>query len=598
MEDIFSLLDINKSVLDAFKHQANLIDDRPLEKTVALNLKKLKLIQDSMLSGNGIKASDRSIEIVLDRVRKESKIRPLISDWSFRDLRLVSYYLTLLHGDEKAYDYALYLLNNHWRSLYFNGLVFYLMNGWLNIPSSYKEKTCRFLQQKLSDYHETNKRYLLFKDHANFFDLGGPFRLAALVKAKNEDIRNAPIFLGFKPASLTLPFYSEVIVNYLKDYSVDSIPEIESIFEIHDLDRTKKLVLANLVKIVNENGNELQQTVVGKFSQKILGDITLASTWAPFQGATEEECKKLSEARSLVNAWTARKVVDVFFERCVQDPNRKEFWINYIPYLSDFRIVGSLAVRGLVDADQRLEGLVDKFFVQSKSLKSQTAALVFKIKNKILVEFSDLGSLYVYNEGFQPCELVFTQQEIASTINSLKMPNYGRLVDFVSTSAETYNRQTRRWERSDQSTYYAEGRLPHNVGWQLRVYAWIKAVLKVNLDIEEYEKQLPSFTSIEPQDRFSLMSKEMSNGCRVVLREGNFLLFSSISGETVFLRYLNYGEPHYGNIWLKNGPGEQLIAVHAFDDVERPIANLIPQPRYVSIKRDWDNIFDQKFYVY
>lgn len=395
MDDIFSLLNINKGMFDAFKHQANLIDDRQLEKSLILNQRKLKQIEDSMLSETSIAPADKSIEKVMERVRLESVSHYKATEWTFHDLRTISYYLTLLHGDDRAFDYALTLLARNWRSLYFNGLIFYLLNGWVTINLKYREKVSAFVCQKLSDYHDNNKKYIEFKNHANLFETGGPTRLAALIKARCEDIKNAPVHLGFKPSSITLSYYSDVIVNYFRDYNIDNMFVFEDLLNYHDLDRTKKLVLANLVEKLDKEGSDMEQAQAGKLSARILGDITRPSTWAPFVGATEDECKKLTNAMRLVNSWYARKVVDVFFDRCVQDPLRKSFWMLYIPYLKDFRIVGSLAIKGLVESDSRLQGLVEKYFVQTKSLKAQTSALVFKIKNKILVEFSDLGSLYV-----------------------------------------------------------------------------------------------------------------------------------------------------------------------------------------------------------
>lgn len=598
MDNIFSILNLNKEVLDAFPHQANLISDRQLDRTFALNQKKLKLIEDSMLSDTSIAPADRSIEKVMERVRTESVNKSSHnSEWSFHDLRTVSYYLTLLHGDDVAFDYAISLLSSNWRNLYFNGLVFYLLNGWISISVKYKEKVCALIQKQLNAYNETNKKYLSFKNHSNFFDPAGPLRLAALIKAKKDNIENAPLYLGFKPKSITLPFYSDVIVNYFKDHSVDFIDEFEKVNEIHELDRTKKLVLANLVELTDKEGNEIQQTMVGKFSERILGDISLNATWAPFNGASDEDIKKLNNAKNLVNSWYARKVVDVFFERCVQDPNRKQFWLNYVPYLRDFRIVGSLAIKGLVESDSRLSGLVDKFFVQTKSLKAQTSALVFRIKDKLFVEFSDLGSLYIYEEGFEPCERVFKVKQIPSGIDSLKMPNYGKFIDFNWYSEGEYNRALQKWVYKDHSTYYGEGRLPHNGNWQLRVYAWLKRVLHISLVIEEYEKDMPKIGEVDIHERFATISKPMSNGCRVVLDGDYFYLFSSRSGETYPLGSLHWEDDRSGSIWLKSGKNEELTAVYSCNGHERFIATLEPNDVYVSVRRQY-SYYDEHFYIH
>lgn len=41
-----------------------------------------------------------------------------MSIWSIRELRIVSYYLMKLQGNEGAYRYALNLLDSNWRDLF------------------------------------------------------------------------------------------------------------------------------------------------------------------------------------------------------------------------------------------------------------------------------------------------------------------------------------------------------------------------------------------------------------------------------------------------------------------------------------------------
>lgn len=163
---------------------------------------------------------------------------------------------------------------------------------------------------------------------------------------------------------------------------ITDLDYVESVIELHDNDRTKKLVFADLVSRVNESGNELKRTRLCKFANRILGDITLSSTWAPFIGATEKEAQKLKKAKQLVNLWFNQKIIETFFEVCVQDRDRKVFWLRYVERVTAFRIVGSTATKRLLQGDSRVSGIFLPFYIETESRTSQTSALVLFMKDK------------------------------------------------------------------------------------------------------------------------------------------------------------------------------------------------------------------------
>ena len=114
---------------------------------------------------------------------------------------------------------------------------------------------------------------------------------------------------------------------------INDLSIVEEILSRHKLDRTIKLVFANLIEKAEKDGSELIQTQISKFANRLMGDISLSATWAPFIGATEADANKLRNAKNLVNLWFARKIIEVFFEVCVQDKSRKEFWLEYVNYI-------------------------------------------------------------------------------------------------------------------------------------------------------------------------------------------------------------------------------------------------------------------------
>lgn len=464
MTDAFSLLNINRDVLKDFHLLANRVDNLQIERVINQNLRKLKSIEERLLVDEGIKVSKQSIDEILYKVVQASrKLDFNMENWTMRELRIVSYYMMKLQDDENAYEYALMILDNGWRNMFFNGLVFYLMNSWCLIKPELRKSTSRLVVKKLQQYQENNRRYLMLKNHANLFEEMGPQRLALLLASQNKDVREAPLVLGSKAVAFSQSYFSDVIVKYCDRKTID-IDTLEEIFEAHNVARTKKLVFAEMVKRADANGDPLMQTQLSKFINRQLGDVTLASTWAPFAGATQEEALKLKRAMQLVNLWFTRRIIETFFEVCVQDRDRKKFWLDYVPYVSGFKIVGSTMTKRTLQNDQRVSTMFQRHFIETNSTYSQTAALVLSIKDYVLVEFSDTGSLYAYKQGNKMVQFLRRGVRFMNSTNDLKDTSLDILIE------------KSQW---DKYTYYCkeEGRLAHMGYWQDRLKLWMQRMV-------------------------------------------------------------------------------------------------------------------------
>ena len=155
MIDIYSLFNIPKEQFRDFPLLANRVIDHQIEKVVNKNIDGLKQIKDRMLVDKGLEIPQRSIEEVISKVLYFSSMKDdSLDNWSNHELRIISYYLMKLRNNAKDYYFALSLLDNGWRNLFFNGLVFYLMNSWNAIKDEYREATCRLVVKKLSEYKD------------------------------------------------------------------------------------------------------------------------------------------------------------------------------------------------------------------------------------------------------------------------------------------------------------------------------------------------------------------------------------------------------------------------------------------------------------
>ena len=403
----------------------------------------------------------QSIDEVLNKVKAASKTGVVKNDdWTMRELRIVTYYLTQLQDEADVYNYALKLIDQRWKDLYFNGLVFCILNSWNLMQPELRKNTCKLIVKKLTEYQGDNFRNVELKNHANFFDEAGPARMAMLILSKKTDIKEAPLLLGKKPATISQSFYSDVIVKYFDKVPID-LEKVREVFEVHEDTRTKKLVFCRLVEQAEQNSDTVEQTRISKYINNTLGDVTLSATWAPYPGATEEEAQRLKNAKHLVNLWFTRRIIETFFEVCVQDKTRKTFWLKYVDYVSGFRIVGSTLTKRALQNDPRVNTMFHRHFIETNSTYSKTSALVLCIKNKVLVEFSDTGALYVYNQGHPKTLFLQKETKYITSTNDLKEPSIQML---VSEDWEYYH-------------FSEEGRLVHQGHWRKRLSSWMSRMV-------------------------------------------------------------------------------------------------------------------------
>lgn len=593
MNDRYSLLNINSDVIRDYPLLANRVVDHQIEKVINNNMRKLKQIEDRMLIDKGIEIPKRSIDEVIRKVIRLSKQNDNSPEnWTIRELRIVSYYLMKLRNDSKDYYFALSLLDNNWRNIYFNGLIFYLMNTWNSIEAEYRDATSKLVTKKLREYTDNNKRYKLLKNHTDLLEKAGPIRMAAIISAKKMNLTDAPIIMGFKNSIFKQSYFSDVIIKFIESNNINDLDYIEEVLGIHDLDRTKKLLFANLVEKADKIGDGLNRSILCRYINRILGDVTLASTWAPFAGATYSEAEKLKRTMKLVNMWFAQQIIEVFFEVCVQDRDRKQFWLKYVQYVSGFKIVGSTAIKRLLQNNSKIGGMFLRHFIETNQYSSQTAALVLFIKNKMIVEFSDTGALYVYNQNHNQVKLITSRQRSLNSTNDLKIPSMQLLIEISEWGSLYFNE---------------EGRMTHQGHWQSRLSSWIqKMVLSNNntnvsfLDLKDddifKETPLPCEEEISLDDDFEdlneteekKLEEEQNNdiiiyennvtskiyskwvdNIRIVANDNGFYVNRVSSSQYAKIKRMLPRQHPIGSIWIKrtNRP-EWSEIVHFYNGAE------------------------------
>lgn len=128
MEDIYALLNINKDLLQDFHLLAERTVDHQTELAISRNMRTLQEIEVRMMTDRTVIASQQTIDEIMQKVIENAKTENIeTSIWSIHELRIVSYYLIKLQGNEQAYMYALHILETNWKDMFFNGLSFIVL---------------------------------------------------------------------------------------------------------------------------------------------------------------------------------------------------------------------------------------------------------------------------------------------------------------------------------------------------------------------------------------------------------------------------------------------------------------------------------------
>lgn len=487
MSDIYGLLNLNRDILENFALQGRLIENNVETDRILRNAtRKLKTIENRMQDdGKRPEFNQQSIEEVIEKIKREAN--GANEEWVLKELRLVSFYLVRLRNEQKVFDHALWLLENNWKDLFVNGLMFFLMNSWNICADNLLIGVSEILKRHLVNYSGSIKRYLTLKRQIDLLEKAGPVRLATILSAKNIPLEDAPTLLGYKASSLSFPYFSDVIINYFKRKQEIDYDEMENIFSKHSLDRTKKLIYAYLVEKAEDSGDGNFQGAVVRSARRILGDINVSTTWSPFTGATAEDIWQLNKAKDLIIAWGARKTVDAFFDVCVQDSRRRKCWLEYVGSIMDYRIVGSTSVRTKLQSNSEVAPLLKSCFIETNSRVSATAALVLFIKDKVFVEFSDVGSLYIYNSSNRIIRDIKRKRYLDSTAD-LKDTSIGMAINQYSS-----------WSY----LYYDEGRITHRGEWEERFRRWMREKMEMRPG-QKVKYSIPKPVQTDNQQRFGI----------------------------------------------------------------------------------------------
>jgi hypothetical protein len=301
--------------------------------------------------------------------------------------------------------------------------------------------------------------FLKLKENLEYIKDGGSVKLGLYLKSQNKPLYEATDILGLKKKYFTSAYFSKVIqVFYNKRNEIDE--QIEKTLTLHANTETSKVVLSSIIVRIEHQRNDSAVAYAKSLALKLVGDPSVKSNWSSV-GYDEETSAKINRAHGILNRWVIQMYIDVVFDKMIVDPDRKRFWAKYINHITYFKVVGSPLNERILSSNDSLKDSMKYYFkCTTNEYRKKTCALVLRIRERYFIEFSDLGSLYVYNPDSW---IVSKLHNSIAKIEDLKDVGRGNLVESIN-----------------YGYYYNdEGRMVHRGEWQQRLTSWINRKLGI-----------------------------------------------------------------------------------------------------------------------
>lgn len=392
--------------LPALRQSAQKVISVALDTLNEHRIDRLQKVVDEVGARSFVKPSNNLIPQVFKKFKTTIK-SPEVS-FDRRELRTLTYSFSYSEPDmqailtnENELSYALTLLESSWRDSFLIGLVECLLGSWETKNQNELEQLERFVLNKLNNYSGNRATLISFRNNKQYFCIkNGAHVFGDALARRNISIQDATRELKVPDSWLTYSYFSQVILAYYhraKNKIINEISNLYTVLQSHKSSVTNKRLVSKIIIQVNRpEYSELQETVKN-MAFHLIGDPENTSKWMSFDGATETEKNELIEARNILNEWIAKQFIDVFFNVCINDERRKNFWLNVASKTKlTFKVFGPVHTKYLLKKDQRIADYVEGRFATVRSNRDVSAFILY-IGKHMLIEFSNQGyAFYAY----------------------------------------------------------------------------------------------------------------------------------------------------------------------------------------------------------
>jgi hypothetical protein len=465
MKNAFQLLDFNFDRSFFINHSE--IHDTT-KKLIAIQIRKLERFNPNELNTQIDIDAQKSILVKFAKYQSlEEKTSVFFSK---RDLRLLSYSISDCYemnqsiiSSRSSLNELLFLFSSNWSENYLPGIVNSLLKGWNIKEKMNLQILSDYLIVKLDSYKGNRKAILKIKGLSRYFSpKNGDILLGADCVQNEIPIKESLSILNFPDSWISYPYFTNVFLTYYElrinelEYIID---EIEELLELrNDIDFNKILISKLIIQASNHSFSSFQDQIK-RIAFNYIGDPEIEANWYPASNAPSIHNSEIAKAIQILNQWIIQQFINVFFEKCINDPRRKKFWLKYSKSITQFSVVGPRFTKRLLLQDERISEFVNSRFKQTRI--GEDSAIMFVLKSHILVEFSDTGKLYAYklSNNLAPS---FSRNSYVST-SDLKL-SFAASNQLIYRTGRTIN------------SYRDEGSQPHSDGemrWEEVFAKWI-----------------------------------------------------------------------------------------------------------------------------
>ena len=419
--------------VEAFVNRAKILDKeiQGLLKSRIAEVKKLGL---NVANAYKIPSSEEEIERLKTKIALKKKGANEL--FSLYECFLISLYISKFSDCKELSKVVVEILCKNWNELFINSLCCFVLNHWRDLEISDRYRPIYDLfYEKISTYSGLWDRYKNWRDNVRYFkrkkngasdDDSGPARLGREAKKKNFPLMDIPEKLGFPKEFFHDEFYQETILNYYTN--ITAIPnDIKEVLNLHNREDINKLVISRLIRDSVEGSDEAR---IGLMKQKAflqnlaldqVGHPSMCGKWDLID-YPDADRKLVKKAASILNHWLIEQYIEEIFSKFINDPKRKEFWLKYakVNAIDSVRIVGPVEVKERLESIESIKESLKYCFVLAKRKIKEQCAFIMQIRGCYFIEFSDLGSVYVYRDDKWINKFFSNNEKYGNSILDLK----------------------------------------------------------------------------------------------------------------------------------------------------------------------------------
>lgn len=377
-------------------------------------------------------------DTVLKKFKKFYENKLDSSDFKIKELRILCFNInipivknTSILNDATVYNSFIKLIKEKWVDSFLVSLYVTSIKNW-NVPLALK--LLKFINDKIINYDGNIRRYLRIKNNIHYFlNFEGVDLLVNEVIQYNINLGQVHTKVELPQEFLTSPYFSNFINQYYikllknKLFTINKLDEFEEFLDHHNNSLTNKILIPKM--ITNHQNDDLKLfDRIRDLAFDQIGDPASESKWSvDKKQMNEEDIQSLKEARDILNRWLIQKFINVFFEICINDPNRKKYWLQYVDYINTFRVYGTFTTKQLLLNDDRIRDFINSRFTLVNG-NANSSAFLMEINNYSLIEFGDSSNaFYAYKNNSIYRKTV---EGDINTLNQLKFPNLPSLHSF------------------------------------------------------------------------------------------------------------------------------------------------------------------------